>query len=106
MSSTPSESKDATPVPNLSDLLESVNEMGGKVKITFSGQSPVTCDAEVILPGATLVYMATGDTENEALLAFAKKFQPTQALFVEQFAANYTKQIGEALRKFTTKEEE
>ena len=87
----------ASAEPNLVDLLEGVKEMGGRLDISFSGY---TCKVKVTLPGATLTYTAAGETEHEALLAFAKKFQPTWALFAEQFAASYNKQMEEALSKF------
>ena len=87
---------DATAPPNLAEILDGVRELGGDIFITFSA-SGILALFEVTLPNLKLRYNIQGDSEQDCILKFAKKFKPTYQYFAEQNAEYAGQQLREAM---------
>jgi len=82
--------------PNLAELLDGVRELGGDISVTFSA-SGILALFEVALPNLKLRYNIQGDTEQDCILKFAKKFQPTFQYFADQHTEYVSQQLREAM---------
>lgn len=82
--------------PNLAELLDGVRELGGDISASFS-LSGLTAMFEVKLPGLKLQYNIQGNSAQECILNFAKRFKPSFEYFAEQHVEYTSQQLHDAM---------